>query len=243
MPSNGAACLEKASKLEVVVTSSSSSTNNAQAGSVAGANLHLRLAAKLFEIVGRSSADIGVGRIASVLLSLEKLKCINSCRVCVPRGSYHPRDYRGRVCVTVSRVDKCGSKGPFEGDWRTMSNARHCKWNQNGLPEKSLRELPHCSNQISWNLFVGRLNYSCQREDDGDLQTMTDPQTLGDEELLRLTTSQRLGCLTVPCRRHQEPVYRFVLQMSGIERAREPVQADVPLGEDGRALGVRFVKD
>jgi hypothetical protein len=28
-----------------------------------------------------------------------------------------------------------------------------------------------------------------------------------------------------------------------MERAREPVQADVMLGEDGRALAVRFVRD
>jgi hypothetical protein len=40
---------------------------------------------------------------------------------------------------------------------------------------------------------------------------------------------------------------RSALQMFGLpmnmERAREPVQADVMLGEDGRALAVRFVRE
>jgi hypothetical protein len=40
---------------------------------------------------------------------------------------------------------------------------------------------------------------------------------------------------------------RSVLQVFGLpmnmERAREPVQADVMLGEDGRALAVRFVRE
>jgi hypothetical protein len=141
-----------------------------------------------------------VGRIASVLLSLEKLKCINSCRVCVPRGSYHPRDYRGRVCVTVSRVDKCGSKGPFAGDWRTMSNAHHCKMDQKGAAREKPAALAIRSvnfltarTKISWNLFVGRLNYSCQREDDADLHDRSAkagrPRTAAaDHEVLDKTT-------------------------------------------------------
>ena len=40
---------------------------------------------------------------------------------------------------------------------------------------------------------------------------------------------------------------RSALQVFGLpmnmERAREPVQADVMLGEDGRALAVRFVRE
>jgi RNA polymerase sigma-70 factor, ECF subfamily len=43
---------------------------------------------------------------------------------------------------------------------------------------------------------------------------VTDPQTLGDEELLRLTRSGDGGVFTVLYRRHQGPVDRFVLQMS-----------------------------
>ena len=56
---------------------------------------------------------------------------------------------------------------------------------------------------------------------------MTDPQTLGDEELLRLTRAGDEHAFTVLYRRHQGPVVRFVLQMSGSESVAEDVTQEV----------------
>jgi len=56
---------------------------------------------------------------------------------------------------------------------------------------------------------------------------MTDPQTLGDEELLRLTRAGDEGAFTVLYRRHQGPVYRFALQMSGSESVADDVTQEV----------------
>ncbi|HET6961402.1 MAG TPA: RNA polymerase sigma factor [Terriglobia bacterium] len=56
---------------------------------------------------------------------------------------------------------------------------------------------------------------------------MTDPQTLGDEELLRLTRAGDEHAFTVLYRRHQGPVYRFALQMSGSESVAEDVTQEV----------------
>src|SRR5437899_1342874 len=81
--------------------------------------------------------------------------------------------------------------------------------------------------KISWNFFVCRLNYSCQPEDDAELQTMTDPQTLGDEELLRLTRAGDEAAFTLLYRRHQGPVYRFALQMSGNESIADDATQEV----------------
>ena len=56
---------------------------------------------------------------------------------------------------------------------------------------------------------------------------MTDPQTLGDEELLRLTRAGDEHAFTVLYRRHQGPVYRFALQMIGSESVAEDVTQEV----------------
>ena len=56
---------------------------------------------------------------------------------------------------------------------------------------------------------------------------MTDPQTLGDEELLRLTRAGDEQAFTVLYRRHQGPVYRFALQMSGSESVADDVTQEV----------------
>jgi RNA polymerase sigma-70 factor (ECF subfamily) len=56
---------------------------------------------------------------------------------------------------------------------------------------------------------------------------MIDPQTLSDEELLRLTRAGDEHALTVLYRRHQGPVYRFVLQMSGNESVADDVTQEV----------------
>ena len=82
-------------------------------------------------------------------------------------------------------------------------------------------------NLISWNFFACRLNYSCQPEFDADSQTMTDPQMLGDEELLRLTRAGDEHAFTVLYRRHQGPVYRFALQMSGSESVADDITQEV----------------
>ena len=56
---------------------------------------------------------------------------------------------------------------------------------------------------------------------------MTNPQTLGDEELLRLTRAGDEHAFTVLYRRHQGPVYRFALQVSGSESVAEDVTQEV----------------
>ena len=56
---------------------------------------------------------------------------------------------------------------------------------------------------------------------------MTDPQTLGDEELLRLTRAGDEHAFTVLYRRHQGPVYRFALQVSGSESVADDVTQEV----------------
>jgi len=56
---------------------------------------------------------------------------------------------------------------------------------------------------------------------------MTDPQTLGDEELLRLTRAGDEHAFTVLYRRHQGNVYRFALQVSGSESVADDVTQEV----------------
>jgi len=56
---------------------------------------------------------------------------------------------------------------------------------------------------------------------------MIDPQTLGDEELMRLTRAGDEHAFTVLYRRHQGPVYRFALQMSGSESVADDVTQEV----------------
>jgi RNA polymerase sigma-70 factor (ECF subfamily) len=56
---------------------------------------------------------------------------------------------------------------------------------------------------------------------------MTDPQTLGDEELLRLTRAGDEHAFTVLYRRYQGPVYRFALQVSGSESVADDVTQEV----------------
>ena len=56
---------------------------------------------------------------------------------------------------------------------------------------------------------------------------MTNPQMLGDEELLRLTRAGDESAFTALYRRHQGPVYRFALQMSGSEVIAEDVTQEV----------------
>jgi RNA polymerase sigma-70 factor, ECF subfamily len=58
-------------------------------------------------------------------------------------------------------------------------------------------------------------------------QIMIDPQTQGDEELLRLTREGNEGAFTVLYRRHQGPIYRFALQMSGSESVADDVTQEV----------------
>ena len=82
-------------------------------------------------------------------------------------------------------------------------------------------------NLISWNFFACRLNYSCQPEFDADSQTMTDPQMLDDEELLRLTRAGDEHAFTLLYRRHQGPVYRFALQMSGSQSVADDITQEV----------------
>src|SRR5262245_48537654 len=86
----------------------------------------------------------------------------------------------------------------------------------------------HHSTKISWNFFAPRLNYSCQPElDAGHLEEMSDPQTLGDEELLRLTRAGDESAFTLLYRRHQSPVFRFALQMSGDPNIADDVTQEV----------------
>jgi RNA polymerase sigma-70 factor, ECF subfamily len=56
---------------------------------------------------------------------------------------------------------------------------------------------------------------------------MTNPQTLGDEELLRLTRAGDEHAFTVLYRRHQGSIYRFALQMSGSESVADDVTQEV----------------
>ena len=65
---------------------------------------------------------------------------------------------------------------------------------------------------------------------------MTDPQTLGDEELLRLTRASDESAFTVLYRRHQGPVYRFALQMSGDESVADDVTQEVFLALMGESF-------
>ena len=56
---------------------------------------------------------------------------------------------------------------------------------------------------------------------------MIDPQMLGDEELLRLTRAGDEHAFTVLYRRHQGPVYRFALQMSGSQSVADDITQEV----------------
>jgi len=56
---------------------------------------------------------------------------------------------------------------------------------------------------------------------------MIDPQTLGDEELLRLTRAGDEHAFTLLYRRHQGPIYRFALQMSGNDSVADDVTQEV----------------
>jgi RNA polymerase sigma-70 factor (ECF subfamily) len=56
---------------------------------------------------------------------------------------------------------------------------------------------------------------------------MTDPQTLGDEDLMRLTRAGDEHAFTALYRRHQGPVYRFALQVSGSESVADDVTQEV----------------
>jgi len=56
---------------------------------------------------------------------------------------------------------------------------------------------------------------------------MIDPQTLSDEELLRLTRAGDEHAFTVLYRRHQGPVYRFALQMSGSQSVADDITQEV----------------
>lgn len=56
---------------------------------------------------------------------------------------------------------------------------------------------------------------------------MNDPQTLGDEELLWLTRAGDESAFAKLYRRHQGPVYRFALQMSGSESVADDVTQEV----------------
>jgi len=56
---------------------------------------------------------------------------------------------------------------------------------------------------------------------------MIDPQTLGDEELLRLTRAGDEHAFTTLYQRHQGPIYRFALQVSGSESVADDVTQEV----------------
>src|SRR5215510_16617753 len=56
---------------------------------------------------------------------------------------------------------------------------------------------------------------------------MSDPQTLGDKELLRLTRAGDESAFTMLYQRHQAPVYRFALQMSGDKSLADDVTQEV----------------
>lgn len=56
---------------------------------------------------------------------------------------------------------------------------------------------------------------------------MTDPQTLGDDELLRLTRAGDESAFTVLYQRHQGRIYRFALQMSGSDSVADDVTQEV----------------
>jgi RNA polymerase sigma-70 factor (ECF subfamily) len=56
---------------------------------------------------------------------------------------------------------------------------------------------------------------------------MTDSQTLGDEDLMRLTRAGDEHAFTMLYRRHQGPVYRFALQVSGSESVADDVTQEV----------------
>jgi len=65
---------------------------------------------------------------------------------------------------------------------------------------------------------------------------MTDPQTLGDDELLRLTRAGDERAFTMLFRRHRDPVYRFALQMSGSESVADDVIQEVFLALLGESF-------
>lgn len=67
--------------------------------------------------------------------------------------------------------------------------------------------------------------------------TMTDPQALSDQELLRLTQAGNEEAFTALYRRLQGPIYRFALQMSGSESVAEDVTQEVFLAVIGGAAG------
>ncbi|MCI0420159.1 MAG: RNA polymerase sigma factor, partial [Acidobacteria bacterium] len=56
---------------------------------------------------------------------------------------------------------------------------------------------------------------------------MTDLQTLGDDELLRLTRAGDESAFAALYRRYQGPIYRFSLQMSGNESVADDVTQEV----------------
>jgi len=56
---------------------------------------------------------------------------------------------------------------------------------------------------------------------------MSDPQTLGDKELLRLTRAGDESAFMVLYHRHQGPVFRFALQMSGDKSLSDDVTQEV----------------
>jgi RNA polymerase sigma-70 factor (ECF subfamily) len=56
---------------------------------------------------------------------------------------------------------------------------------------------------------------------------MSDPQTLSDQELLRLTQAGDASAFTVLYGRHQGPIYRFALQMSSNQNVAEDVTQEV----------------
>jgi len=130
-----------------------------------------------------------------------------------------------------SRLNLFSPLGIFIGDFGPDVQLRDGRRNQNRLPtekppQPGMRHSFQTQPKISWNLFIGWLNYSCQLEDDAGFETMNDP-TLGDEELLRLTRAGDEGAFTALYRRHQGPVYRFALQMSGCESVADDVTQEV----------------
>jgi hypothetical protein len=103
--------------------------------------------------------------------------------------------------------------------------------------------------QVSTPVTEGRLQYAGRSSRRGERRLLEAERTANDRVETEFIPFMAAGP-QFPSEQRQfvrVKLPRSALQMFGLpmnmERAREPVQADVMLGEDGRALAVRFVRD
>jgi hypothetical protein len=95
----------------------------------------------------------------------------------------------------------------------------------------------------------GRLQYAVRSSGRGERRLLETERTANDRVETEFIPFMAAGP-QFPSEQRQfvrVKLPRSALQVFGLpmnmERAREPVQADVMLGEDGRALAVRFVRE